>query len=91
MAQHSNKTAKQEMPLSMARAKEEGALLTQINLLLIFDTCMQFELNRKHVNNLYHRPIIIGLEYICIYTIANSHIKVTIHPTTGGYETTGLI
>ena len=35
---------------------------------------------------------------IYIYTIANSHIKVTdrryipdIHPTTGGYETTGLI
>ena len=36
--------------------------------------------------------------YLYIYTIANSHIKVTdrcyirdIHPTTGGYETTGLI
>ena len=36
--------------------------------------------------------------YISIYTIANSHIKVTdrcyicdIHPTTGGYETMGLI
>ena len=36
--------------------------------------------------------------YIYIYTIANSHIKGTdrcyicdIHPTTGGYETTGLI
>ena len=36
--------------------------------------------------------------YIYIYTKANSHIKVTdrcyirdIHPTTGGYETTGLI
>ena len=36
--------------------------------------------------------------HIHVYTIANSHIKVTerclirdIHPTTGGYETTGLI
>ena len=38
------------------------------------------------------------ISYIYMYIIANRHIKVTdrcyigdIHPTTGGYETTGLI